>query len=40
MTIEMTARDELASHHLTPRAEMTMSMSLMPMNGATTPPAP
>ena len=32
--------NELASHHFTPRAVTTMSMSLMPMNGAITPPAP
>ena len=33
-------RDELASHHFTPRAVTTMSMSLIPMNGAMTPPTP
>ena len=33
-------RDELASHHFTPSAVTMMSMSLMPMNGAITPPAP
>ena len=33
-------RDELASHHFTPNAVTIMSMSLMPMNGATTPPRP
>ena len=31
---------ELASHHFTPNAVTIMSMSLMPMNGAMTPPAP
>ena len=29
-----------ATHHFTPRALMTMSMSLMPMNGAMIPPTP
>ena len=36
-------RAELAderSHHFTPRALMTMSMSLMPMNGTMMPPTP
>ena len=31
---------ELSSHHFTPRAEMTTSMALMPMNGVTIPPTP
>ena len=31
---------ELASHYLTPKAVMMMSMSLMPMNGAMIPPTP
>ena len=39
MTIEMIGRDELASHHFTPSAVTMMSMSLMPMNGAITPPS-
>ena len=32
--------DQLSSHHFTPRAEMTTSMTLMPMNGVTIPPTP
>ncbi len=32
--------NELATHHDTPRAEMTTSMILIPMNGATIPPRP
>ena len=32
--------DELSSHHFTPRAEMTTSMTLMPMNGVMIPPTP
>ena len=32
--------DQLSSHHFTPRAEMTTSMSLMPMNGVMIPPTP
>ena len=31
---------ELASHHFTPRAVMSTSMILIPMNGATIPPRP
>ena len=40
MTMEMTDGDELASHHFTPSAVTMMSINLMPMNGAITPPAP
>ena len=31
---------QLASHHFTPRAVTSMSMSLIPMNGAMMPPTP
>ena len=31
---------QLAAHHDTPRAVMSRSMALMPMNGATMPPRP
>ena len=33
-------RKELAPHHFTPRAEITTSMSLIPTNGAISPPTP
>ena len=33
-------RKDLTTHHTTPSPPMTRSMSLMPMNGATMPPAP
>ena len=39
-TIIMIGGQELASHHFTPRAVTSRSMSLMPMNGATIPPSP
>ena len=32
--------DQLSSHHFTPRAEMTTSMTLMPTNGVMIPPTP
>ena len=40
ITIETMAGTSWRRIYFTPRAVSTMSMSLMPMNGAITPPAP